>query len=102
MTATQRFKHICACAVSDGIPRRSILVALVVGTVLNIINQGDALITRASIDWYKIILTYLVPYGVCTYGAVSLQLPHILIDGRKDHAIVVAAGAEDEKRTENG
>jgi hypothetical protein len=102
MTVSHRLKRICVCAVSDGIPRRSILVALVVGTILNIINQGDALITRASIDWYKIIFTYLVPYGVCTYGAVSLQLPYILIDAPREHAMVLATGAEDEKRTESG
>ncbi|MDB6105156.1 MAG: hypothetical protein JWO52_5155, partial [Gammaproteobacteria bacterium] len=29
--------------VSDGVPKRSLLVAIVVGTVLNLINQGDAL-----------------------------------------------------------
>ena len=31
-------------ALSDGIPLRSIYVALVVGTTLNLINQGDALL----------------------------------------------------------
>ena len=34
-------------AVSDGVPRRSFLVALVVGAVLNLINQGDALLAGA-------------------------------------------------------
>jgi len=62
------------CAFSDGVPRRSFLVALVVGTVLNVINQGDALVAAAPINWIKIILTYFVPYAVCTYGAVSSQI----------------------------
>ena len=65
---------ICHCAFSDGVPRRSLFVALVVGTVLNLINQGDALLGETPINWLKIILTYLVPYAVCTYGAVSFQL----------------------------
>jgi hypothetical protein len=30
-------------SLSDGIPRRSICVAIIVGTVLNLINQGDAI-----------------------------------------------------------
>jgi len=67
-------KLACRCAVSDGVPRRSLYVALIVGTVLNLINQGDALLGMASINWLKLILTYCVPYAVCTYGAVSYQL----------------------------
>jgi len=68
------WKLACRYAVSDGVPRRSLYVALVVGTVLNLINQGDALLGAASFNWLKAILTYAVPYAVCTYGAVSHQL----------------------------
>jgi len=67
----------CRYAFSDGVPRRSFLVALVVGTVLNLINQGDALLGTIPINWLKIVLTYFVPYAVCTYGAVSFQLRKI-------------------------
>ena len=67
------WKRACVCAVSDGLPRRSLYVALVVGTVLNVINQGDALIGAGSIDWLKVVLTYCVPYAVCTYGAVTAR-----------------------------
>src|SRR5262249_25951548 len=49
-------------------------VALIVGTVLNVINQGNALLGLASINRLKLILTYCVPYVVCTYGAVSYRL----------------------------
>ena len=61
-------------ALSDGIPRRSFYVALVVGTILNLINQGDALFGAPHINWVKIVLTYFVPYAVSTYGAVSYLL----------------------------
>ncbi|MBA7479561.1 hypothetical protein ES703_25904 [subsurface metagenome] len=64
----------CSCALAGGVPRRSFFVALVVGTILNFINQGDALLGAASINWFKVVLTYLVPYAVCTYGAVSFQI----------------------------
>ncbi len=67
-------KLACRCACSDGIPQRSLYVALVVGTILNLINQGDALFGPPSINWTKLILTYFVPYAVSTYGAVSYQL----------------------------
>ncbi len=61
-------------ALSDGIPLRSFYVAIVVGTILNLINQGDALFGPAQINWIKIVLTYIVPYAVSTYGAVSYRL----------------------------
>src|SRR5262249_43399351 len=32
------------------------------------------LLGMASINWFKLILTYCVPYVVCTYGAVSYRL----------------------------
>lgn len=56
---------------SGGIPRRSLIVAIVVGTILNLINQGDALLGDAAINWTRLILTFIVPYCVSTYGAVS-------------------------------
>lgn len=64
----------CHYALSDGVPRRSFFAAPVVGTVLNFINQGDALFGGAPLNWFKIILTYLVPYAVSSYGAVSVQI----------------------------
>jgi hypothetical protein len=66
--------HICHCCISGGVPRRSFFVALIVGTILNLINQGDALVTGMPLDVVKLLLTYLVPYGVSTYGAVSYRL----------------------------
>lgn len=59
-----------------GVPRRSLAVALVVGTLLNLINQGDALLGLgpAAVNWFKVALTYVVPYGVATYGAVSMRM----------------------------
>ena len=59
---------------SDGTPWRAGCVALVVGTILNLINQGDAIFGAAPINWTKIVLTYLVPYAVSTYGAVSYRM----------------------------
>ena len=60
--------------VSEGVPKRSLLVALVVGTALNLINQGDALFGHNRIDLMKGALTFAVPYFVATYGAVSYRL----------------------------
>lgn len=69
-----RLLQICRCCVSDGVPRRSLCVALIVGTILNLINQGDALFGHGAVNWAKIMLTYSVPFCVATYGAVSYRL----------------------------
>jgi hypothetical protein len=58
-------------AVPGGIPRMSFYAALVVGTILNIINQSDTLLVEKAPQYLKGVLTFLVPYGVATYGAVS-------------------------------
>ncbi len=69
-----RWSEIPALCFSEGIPKRSLLVALFVGTVLNLINQGDALFRGGHVDLLKVALTYAVPYCVATYGAVSYRL----------------------------
>jgi len=61
-------------ATESGVPRRSFVVAVIVGTVLNLINQGDAALRGSSLNWTKIALTFLVPYCGATYGAVSYRL----------------------------
>ncbi len=58
-------------AFTPSIVKRSLIVALVVGTVLNLINQGDVMTGSASFNLFKCLLTYVVPYCVSTYGAVS-------------------------------
>lgn len=53
--------------------RRSALTALVVGTVLVVINQGTVLSAGnfpPELLW-KVPLTYMVPFCVATWGALS-------------------------------
>ena len=69
-----RLVTIYRYCVSDGIPRRSFVVALIVGTILNLINQGDALLGSGLVNWVKVGLTFAVPYCVATYGAVSFRI----------------------------
>ena len=54
--------------------KRSLKVGLMVGTILTLINQGDALfsgVLTPDILW-KILLTYCVPYCVSTYAGVAV------------------------------
>lgn len=52
---------------------RAVRVALVVGTLLIIINYADRAIANnlTGVDLIKMVITYLVPYGVSTYSAVG-------------------------------
>ncbi len=51
--------------------RSTLLVTLVVGTALNLINQGDQLFGEGAVNWLKVALTYCVPFLVASYGAWS-------------------------------
>lgn len=57
-----------------GIIRRAAITGAIVGTILNLIAQGDFLIKGEALTWWKIALTYCVPYCVATYGAVSARI----------------------------
>lgn len=61
------------CALTYGpLVRRSLIVALIVGTILTAINQGNIILRGdfpPSLYW-KIPLTYMVPYCVATTGAI--------------------------------
>ena len=70
----RRWSRIWLYCISDGVPKRSLVVALIVGTILNMINQGDAIVAGARLNILKLILTFAVPYAVATYGAVSYRL----------------------------
>ncbi len=53
--------------------RRSLKVALVVGSLLTLLNQGNILFGGNWNDdlYWKIPLTYCVPFCVATFGALS-------------------------------
>jgi len=55
----------------DGTPKKALLTALVVGTILTVINHGDTIIMG---DWpplLKVLLTFCTPYCVTTWGAIT-------------------------------
>lgn len=54
-----------------GIYPRSLRIALVVGTVLNLVNQPGALLGPAPLNLTQALLTYAVPFLVAAYAAVA-------------------------------
>lgn len=63
----ERHQH----ARTAGIYPRSLRIALVVGTVLNLVNQPGALLGPAPLNLTQALLTYAVPFLVATYAAVT-------------------------------
>lgn len=61
------------------IVRNAIKIALVVGTILNLINQGERLFGDGALSWAHAILNYLVPYCVASYSAAKNEM------ARDDH-----------------
>ena len=58
-------------ALSWQIARRSLATMAIVGSILNVINQGDAIFWPGAVNWWKVLLTYCVPFCVATFGAYS-------------------------------
>ena len=53
------------------IVRHNLMVALVVGTILNVINQIDAILISGEVNFIKLGLTYCVPFFVASYGSYN-------------------------------
>ncbi len=52
----------------------SLKVAVVVGTILALINHGPSIVSLSltTQQLYQIVLTYAVPYAVSSYSALSI------------------------------
>lgn len=51
--------------------RQSLRISAIVGTLLNLIYQGHAIADISKFELSKFLLTYLVPYCVSTFSAVT-------------------------------
>lgn len=73
MKRKQSDQSYVSVALSRIVVVRAIKVAIFVGTILALINHGEKIMSLSLTykDWFKIILTYLVPYAVSTWSAVG-------------------------------
>ncbi len=83
-------KRFLAIATTYAVCRRALISALIVGIILALINYGDKVLAGAlnKIDIAKILLTFLVPYGVSTVSSVlaaqeRLHVPDAHPDARR-------------------
>nr|WP_152429983.1 nitrate/nitrite transporter NrtS [Vibrio aquimaris] len=49
--------------------KRAAVIAIVVGTLLNLINQYDAFVGDSGLNWVKALLTYSVPFCVSLFSS---------------------------------
>lgn len=66
-------KSWLAIALEESVRRRAFKVAVIVGSILALINHGDAMVAGmvTLTIAIKIALTFLVPYCVFTYSSVQ-------------------------------
>ena len=57
-------------AFGHGTPKRALMTAMVVGTILTLINHGDVILEGGSLNYIKVSLTYCIPFCVTTWCAL--------------------------------
>ena len=71
-----RINEFFQLAMRRDIAKRSLIIAVVVGTIMNLINQGDAVADISKFELVKCLLIHTVPYFAFTYGAVTVLMQH--------------------------
>jgi hypothetical protein len=67
-------KRLIRAAFSRPIVIASLRVAAVVGTALNLINQGPAIWSGEGASWVHLALNYLVPFCVASYSGAAVSV----------------------------
>ena len=83
---------------------KALKVALIVGVILNLINQGDNFISLNfnEINWFKFILTFFVPYGVSSYSAAMANISFTVGDNVAQDSIMKCAKCGNSHKFESG
>lgn len=76
MQTMDYWRHFLRVMLSPRIAGNALRVSFVVGTVLNVINQGEHLLAGRSVMVGHALLNYLVPFLVASYsGARAVAIP---------------------------
>jgi hypothetical protein len=71
---TIRMKQLVNAALSCPIVLNALRISAVVGTVLNLINQGEVVLAGHAPSGLHVALNYLVPYLVASHRAASNEV----------------------------
>ena len=69
----QNLHYLLGLAFNKDTQIKSIRVGLIVGSLLNVINNGDDIFSGVNIDLLKVGLTFLTPYCVSIYTVVPIK-----------------------------
>jgi len=71
-----RTRIFISIAFNNAVLSRALRVAIIVGVILNAINQGDKFLILAleQVNWVKFLLTFIVPYLVSTYSSALSKM----------------------------
>jgi len=69
-----KLRAFAAVACQARVLRNSSRIAVFVGTVLNLINQGANFLGEGPVSWPHVLLNYLVPFCVATYSAALNEM----------------------------
>ena len=68
--------NVLSLAMRKDVRTRALYICVVVGVILNGINQGHALLAGQAPDLIRMVLTFMVPYCVSTYSSVTTILKY--------------------------
>jgi len=60
---------------APGILWSAVKVSLVVGTALNLVNQGPQILAGQGVQAGRVLLNYLVPFCVAAYSGAKVEHP---------------------------
>lgn len=80
---SSRRRLFFSIAFSREVVRRGIVIACIVGMILNLINQGELLVAFqfSKVNWLKFGVTFMVPFCVSVYSAAQIKMS--LIPGNR-------------------
>ena len=62
-------------AIQPATVKRALIVSLIIGSLLCLINQWEAIIAGfIAVSWPKVMLAYLVPFGVSPYSTAASKV----------------------------
>lgn len=67
-------KEFLLLALSKRISMSARRIALAVGAVLNLANQGSAIFSNGEFSWLYVFLNYLMPFRVASYSAARNEV----------------------------
>ncbi len=86
----QNLELIISIASSKSLIIRALKIAFIVGIILNLINQGEALLSFnfQELNIVKLLLTFTVPFCVSMYTAIAMKIKFHIGEKAVDNAIL--------------